>query len=70
MFDGVGYVAPNGSSLFYESWGERGETTPVLLCDGIVWDGYVWRHLRQNVAERRPHYCEHRRGCHRATRHA
>lgn len=50
-------VAPSdGSPLFYESWGERGQTTPVLLCDGIGCDGYVWRHLRHDLGKR---YCVH-----------
>ena len=58
-------VAPSdGSPLFYESWGERGHTTPVLLCDGIGCDGYVWRHLRDDLGERyciHPHYRGHGR---------
>jgi len=58
-------VAPSdGSPLFYESWGERGHTTPVLLCDGIGCDGYVWRHLRHDLGERyavHPHYRGHGR---------
>jgi pimeloyl-ACP methyl ester carboxylesterase len=58
-------VAPSdGSPLFYESWGERGHTTPVLLCDGIGCDGYVWRHLRNDLGERycvHPHYRGHGR---------
>jgi len=58
-------VAPSdGSPLFYESWGERGHTTPVLLCDGIGCDGYVWRHLRSDLGERycvHPHYRGHGR---------
>lgn len=58
-------VAPSdGSPLFYESWGERGHATPVLLCDGIGCDGYVWRHLRHNLADRlcvHPHYRGHGR---------
>jgi pimeloyl-ACP methyl ester carboxylesterase len=50
-------VAPtDGSPLFYESWGEQGGATPVLLCDGIGCDGYVWRHLRHDLADR---YCVH-----------
>jgi pimeloyl-ACP methyl ester carboxylesterase len=50
-------VAPSdGSPLFYESWGERGRATPVLLCDGIGCDGYVWRHLRHDLADR---HCVH-----------
>ena len=50
-------VAPSdGSPLFYESWGERGRATPVLLCDGIGCDGYVWRHLRHHLGDR---HCVH-----------
>jgi pimeloyl-ACP methyl ester carboxylesterase len=57
-------VASDGSPLFYESWGERGERSPVLLCDGIGCDGYVWRYLRQDLTERfglHPHYRGHGR---------
>ncbi len=52
------------SPLFYESWGERGTRTPVLLCDGIGCDGYVWRYLRQDLPDRfglHPHYRGHGR---------
>jgi pimeloyl-ACP methyl ester carboxylesterase len=54
----------DGSPLFYESWGERGKLTPVLLCDGIGCDGYVWRYLRQDLPDRfgvHPHYRGHGR---------
>lgn len=37
---------------------------PVLLCDGIGCDGYVWRHLRHDLAHRtciHPHYRGHGR---------
>ena len=58
-------VSPSdGSPLFYESWGERGQTTPVLLCDGIGCDGYVWRYLRSDLGSRfglHPHYRGHGR---------
>jgi pimeloyl-ACP methyl ester carboxylesterase len=58
-------VAPSdGSPLFYESWGERGQSTPVLLCDGIGCDGYVWRYLKADLASRyglHPHYRGHGR---------
>ena len=58
-------VAPSdGSPLFYESWGERGHATPVLLCDGIGCDGYVWCHLRHDLGARfvvHPHYRGHGR---------
>jgi pimeloyl-ACP methyl ester carboxylesterase len=57
-------VARDGSPLFYESWGERGALTPVLLCDGIGCDGYVWRYLRHDLPDRfglHPHYRGHGR---------
>lgn len=58
-------VAPSdGSPLFYESWGERGARTPVLLCDGIGCDGYVWRYLKTDLEQRfglHPHYRGHGR---------
>jgi pimeloyl-ACP methyl ester carboxylesterase len=58
-------VSPSdGSPLFYESWGTRGHTTPVLLCDGIGCDGYVWRYLRGDLGSRfglHPHYRGHGR---------
>ncbi len=66
MHTAWGYaVAPSdGSPLFYESWGERGGTTPVLLCDGIGCDGYVWRYLKSDLGTRftlHPHYRGHGR---------
>jgi len=58
-------VAPSdGSPLFYESWGERGQATPALFCDGIGCDGYVWRYLRSDLGSRfglHPHYRGHGR---------
>jgi pimeloyl-ACP methyl ester carboxylesterase len=53
---GYAVAASDGSSLFYEAWGERGHTTPVFLCDGIGCDGYVWRRLREDLSGR---YCVH-----------
>lgn len=61
-----GYAAApsDGTRLFYED-DERGDPRiPVLLCDGIGCDGYVWRYLRPAVAPRRvlhPHYRGHGR---------
>ena len=58
-------VSPlDGSALFYESWGERGVHAPLLLCDGIGCDGYVWRYVREDLADRfglHPHYRGHGR---------
>jgi pimeloyl-ACP methyl ester carboxylesterase len=61
---GYAVALSDGSPLFYESWGERGERTPALLCDGIGCDGYVWRYLRQDLTDRfglHPHYRGHGR---------
>lgn len=58
-------VAPSdGSPVFYESWGERSAQPPVLFCDGIGCDGYVWRYLKQDLGSRfglHPHYRGHGR---------
>ncbi len=54
----------DGSPIFYEQWGERGTDVPALLCDGIGCDGYVWRYLRADLADRfalHPHYRGHGR---------
>jgi pimeloyl-ACP methyl ester carboxylesterase len=66
MSTASGYaVSPSdGSPLFYESWGQRGHATSVVLCDGIGCDGYVWRHLRDDLDDRHcvhPHYRGHGR---------
>jgi pimeloyl-ACP methyl ester carboxylesterase len=61
---GYAIASSDGSPLFYESWGERGAPTPVLLCDGIGCDGYVWRYLKSDLGERfglHPHYRGHGR---------
>ena len=61
---GYAVAHSDGSPLFYESWGERGAKTPVLFCDGIGCDGYVWRYLRADLPERfslHPHYRGHGR---------
>jgi pimeloyl-ACP methyl ester carboxylesterase len=58
-------VSPiDGSTLFYETWGEQGARMPVLFCDGIGCDGYVWRYLRRELVDRfalHPHYRGHGR---------
>lgn len=58
-------VAADGSPLFYETFGGRaGGKTPALFCDGIGCDGYVWRYLREDLADRfgiHPHYRGHGR---------
>ncbi len=57
-------ASSDGSPLFYETWGERGTNVPVLYCDGIGCDGFVWRYLRRDLADRfalHPHYRGHGR---------
>lgn len=58
-------VASDGSPLFYETFGAAvGDKTPALFCDGIGCDGYVWRYLREDLADRfgiHPHYRGHGR---------
>jgi pimeloyl-ACP methyl ester carboxylesterase len=61
---GYAVATSDGSPLFYESWGERSAQPPVLLCDGIGCDGYVWRYLKQDLGTRfglHPHYRGHGR---------
>jgi pimeloyl-ACP methyl ester carboxylesterase len=61
---GYAVSSVDSSPLFYESWGERGVLTPVLFCDGIGCDGYVWRYLRRDLTDRfalHPHYRGHGR---------
>jgi len=61
---GYAVATSDGSPLFYESWGQRGTQSPVLLCDGIGCDGYVWRYLKSDLPGRfglHPHYRGHGR---------
>lgn len=61
---GYAVASSDGSPLFYESWGDRTGTPPVVFCDGIGCDGYVWRYLRPDLADRfelHPHYRGHGR---------
>lgn len=61
---GYAVATSDHSPLFYESWGERGQLAPVLYCDGIGCDGYVWRYLRDDLGARfglHPHYRGHGR---------
>jgi pimeloyl-ACP methyl ester carboxylesterase len=61
---GYAVSSVDGSTLFYETWGERGTAVPVALCDGIGCDGFVWRYLRRDLAPRfglHAHYRGHGR---------
>jgi pimeloyl-ACP methyl ester carboxylesterase len=55
----------DGTRLFYSDDDDHGDgRSPVVLCDGIGCDGYVWRYLRHSLAPRRvlhPHYRGHGR---------
>lgn len=59
-------AAPSdGTRLFYSDDDDSTDArSPVVLCDGIGCDGYVWRYLRRSLAPRRilhPHYRGHGR---------
>ncbi len=57
-------ISRDGTPLFYESWGVRGERPALAFCDGIGCDGYVWRYLREDFAQRfsiHSHYRGHGR---------
>jgi pimeloyl-ACP methyl ester carboxylesterase len=57
-------VSRDGTPLFYESWGDRDERPALAFCDGIGCDGYVWRYLREDFAQRfsiHSHYRGHGR---------
>jgi pimeloyl-ACP methyl ester carboxylesterase len=45
-------IGRDGTPLFYESWGERDREPALAFCDGIGCDGYVWRYLREEFAQR------------------
>ncbi|KAB2896859.1 MAG: alpha/beta hydrolase [Kofleriaceae bacterium] len=54
----------DGTRLFYSDDDHGDVRSPVVLCDGIGCDGYVWRYLRRSVAPRRvlhTHYRGHGR---------
>src|SRR5689334_213679 len=57
-------IAPSDRSpIFFELRGE-GPRMPVVLCDGIGCDGFVWRYLRRDLDDRRVlhwHYRGHGR---------
>src|SRR5262245_44034035 len=57
-------VSRDGTPLFYESWGARDGRPALAFCDGIGCDGYVWRYLREDFAQRfsvHSHYRGHGR---------
>ena len=48
-------IAPaDRSPIFFEDTGSTAsDRAPVVLCDGIGCDGYVWRYLRRDLSDRR-----------------
>jgi len=47
-------IAPSDRSpIFFEDTGTSSDRSPVVLCDGIGCDGYVWRYLRRDLSDRR-----------------
>lgn len=57
-------VGLDGTPLFYEPRGARDHRAALAFCDGIGCDGYVWRYLREDFAQRfsvHPHYRGHGR---------
>jgi pimeloyl-ACP methyl ester carboxylesterase len=52
----------DGASLWFESRG-RGSSTPILLCDGLGCDGFIWRYLWEPLTKNRrvlhPNYRGH-----------
>ncbi len=58
-------AAPSdGTRLFYSDDNRDDARTPIVLCDGIGCDGYVWRYLRRSLVPRRvlhAHYRGHGR---------
>lgn len=54
----------DSTELFVETWGDpSGTTPPLVLCDGLGCDGFVWRHLIPAFSDRYPlvhfHYRSH-----------
>jgi pimeloyl-ACP methyl ester carboxylesterase len=48
QYDRSGFVsAEDGTRLF---WGVRGSGPPLVLCDGIGCDGFIWRYLQPELA--------------------
>ncbi len=61
-YDHTGFAtAADGTRLFWGMRGE-GEAPPVVLCDGIGCDGFVWAYLQPHLATRGPVLHWHYRG--------
>ncbi len=53
--------APDGTSLFVRAWDAPGGA-PLILCDGLGCDGFVWRYIVERFAGERPLVHVHYRG--------
>jgi pimeloyl-ACP methyl ester carboxylesterase len=47
-------VAPDGTRLVVRTWNANGGGTPLVLCDGLGCDGYIWRYVVERFAPERP----------------
>lgn len=63
--EGRGLVSAADGAELYVSWEGDGPGAPVVLCDGIACDGFIWKYLRPALAEVRRvvhwHYRAHGR---------
>lgn len=46
-------TARDGTRLIVRTWSE-GEGTPLILCDGLGCDGYIWKYVERRFAGERP----------------
>src|SRR5690349_17267274 len=47
--------ARDGTPLFVESWHEPdAKKLPLVLCDGLGCDGYIWRYVTERFRRERP----------------
>lgn len=51
---------PDGANVFFEVTGEG--APPAVLCDGLGCDGFIWRYLRPQLAQKRAVLHWHYRG--------
>src|SRR5688572_8998640 len=52
----------DGTRLSVRTWAGPADRTPLVLCDGLGCDGYVWPYLLQRFAGERPIVHAHYRG--------
>ena len=47
------FAARDGTQLVVRTWNE-GSGTPLILCDGLGCDGYIWKYVERRFAGERP----------------